>query len=81
MADAATIKPKFVPDEALKPRDDSGGISFEPYTQQWDDGGYVTGGAKAHLSASGGKGVDAEGGEESSMPRRRDAIRAKNRSE
>jgi hypothetical protein len=55
MADAATIKPKFVPDDSLLPRDNSGGIdkSSLEYTQKWDDGGRVTG-PKSHLSA--GKG-------------------------
>jgi hypothetical protein len=52
--DAAEISPKLVPDEDLLPRDNSGGIDFTPYTQQWDDSGKVTGGDKAHLSATGG---------------------------
>lgn len=50
---AAYIKPKFVPDEELLPRDDSGGPGFEAHTGEFGDGGRVTG-AKAHLSASGG---------------------------
>lgn len=54
MADAATIKPKLVPDTELLPRDNSGGRGFDPYTAEWDDGGRVTG-PKAHLSAKGGK--------------------------
>lgn len=53
MADAAGISPKFIPDDELLPRDDSGGMEFEPYTAMFGDGGRVTG-AKAHLSASGG---------------------------
>jgi hypothetical protein len=50
--DAAEISPKFVPTEALLPRDNSGGRGFDPYTAEFDDGGRVTG-AKAHLSAGG----------------------------
>lgn len=53
--DAATIKPKFVPDEELLARDDSGGPNFDPYTAEFGDGGFVEGGDKAHLSASGGR--------------------------
>jgi len=53
MSDAATIKPKFVPDDELLPRDNSGGIGFDPYTAEFGDGGKVTG-PKGHLSASGG---------------------------
>lgn len=55
--DAAEITPKFVPLEALRARDNSGGIDDKglDYTQDWDDGGRVTG-PKAHLSASGGGG-------------------------
>lgn len=53
-SDAAYIKPKLVPDYELLPRDDSGGPEFDPHTANFGDGGNVTG-AKAHLSASGGK--------------------------
>lgn len=63
-SDAAYIKPKFVPDAALLPRDDSGGYEWDPRTAEWDDGGKVTG-DKSYLSARGGKDVDEEGGEES----------------
>lgn len=49
--DAASIKPKFVPDDELRPRDNSGGIDWSGYSAQFGDGGYVTG-AKDHLSAS-----------------------------
>lgn len=69
--DAAYIKPKFVPDEALHGRDDSGGIDFDDnYTQQFGDGGKVTGGAKSYLSASGGSTPAFKGGEESNAKRR-----------
>lgn len=67
MADAATMKPKFIPDDALLPRDDSGGMEFEPYTMAWGDGGKVTG-AKAHLSVSGGKDDAMTKDEESDGP-------------
>lgn len=61
-SDAATIKPKFVPDYELQPRDDSGGPDYSPYTAEFGDGGFVQG-PKAHLSAHGGK-DDAEQGDE-----------------
>ncbi len=51
--DAAYIKPKLIPDDELRGRDNSGGIDFHPYTQEWDDGGIVTG-MKPHLSAEDG---------------------------
>lgn len=57
MADAAEIKPKFVPVDALMPRDNSGGRGFDPYTAEFDDGGRVTG-PKSYLSA--GKGSKKE---------------------
>lgn len=60
--DAAYIKPKFVPNNELLARDDSGGQDFTPYTGQFGDGGYVTGGDKSYLSASGG-GDAGEGGD------------------
>ena len=53
--DAAEITPKFVPADALLPRDNSGGLNFDPYNATWDDGGRVTG-PKSYLSASGGGG-------------------------
>lgn len=57
MADAVTMKPKFVPDAYLLGRDDSGGYEYQPYTAQWGDGGYTTG-QKDHLGG-GGTGSDA----------------------
>jgi hypothetical protein len=76
MADAATIKPKLIADYLLQGRDDSGGADFDPYTGQWDDGGYVFGGAKSHLSASGGSMPAKEGTERSDDVRTRSARRA-----
>lgn len=61
--DAAEITPKMIPDEALLPRDNSGGIDWDPHTGQWDDGGFVMGGAKSYLSASGGKEAKSMDGE------------------
>ena len=58
-SDAAYIKPRLMPDDALLPRDDGGGPGFMNYTQQWADGGKVTG-AKAHLSVSGGSDDEEE---------------------
>lgn len=52
-SDAADMKPRFVPDDDLQARDNSGGPGFESHTGQFGDGGRVTG-AKAHLSVSGG---------------------------
>lgn len=52
--DAATMKPRLIPDDELHGRDDSGGLYFDAYTQQFDDGGYVTGGNKPHLSVGSG---------------------------
>ena len=60
--DAATMKPKFIPDDELLPRDDSGGPNFESYTAMFGDGGRVTG-AKSHLSVSGGSEDRQEGDE------------------
>lgn len=59
--DAAEIKPKFVPTDALLPRDNSGGIDYTPHTAEWDDGGDVKG-SKSYLSAGGGGG--SAGGDE-----------------
>lgn len=67
--DAAEIRPKFIPDDELLPRDDSGGLGFDPYTAKFGDGGRVTG-AKAHLSASGG-GEDREEKDEIDRSERR----------
>lgn len=54
--DAAEIAPKFVPDDKLLPRDNSGGPDEEfHYTEQFGDGGKVTGGDKGHLSATSSK--------------------------
>jgi len=62
--DAADARPSFIPDYELLPRDDSGGPEWEPYTQEWGDGGYVTG-PKAHLSPGGtGRGGDRKRGDE-----------------
>lgn len=63
-SDAASIKPKLIPDYELQGRDDSGGPEFDPYTQSFGDGGRVTG-AKAHLSASGGSDDKMDGDEQS----------------
>lgn len=49
MADAVDMKPKFVPDDRLLPRDDSGGPDYDNHTGQWDEGGYVKGESKPHL--------------------------------
>jgi hypothetical protein len=55
MTDAAEIKPKFIPDDKLRTRDNSGGLGFDDnHSGEWDDGGYIFGGAKSHLSAGGG---------------------------
>lgn len=51
--DAAEIKPKFIPDMQLLPRDNSGGLDWEPRVQVWGDGGKPMG-QKSYLSASGG---------------------------
>lgn len=67
--DAAYIKPKFIPDDELLPRDDSGGPDWEPRTAMFGDGGDVTG-AKAHLSARGGEGDREEGDEIAKSERR-----------
>jgi hypothetical protein len=40
---AAWIKPVIVSDEAVWPRDDSGGPDFRPYAAEFSDGGYITG--------------------------------------
>ncbi len=75
--DAAYIKPKFVPSDALVGRDDSGGYDWsDNYTGQFGDGGKVTGGAKSYLSASGGSTPAFKGGEESDAPRKAAARRA-----
>lgn len=68
--DAAYIKPKLIPDDALLPRDDSGGFEFNPYTAEFGDGGRVTG-DKAHLSARGGSEEPEEEDEESREGRSR----------
>ena len=70
-SDASYIEPKLIPDDELLGRDDSGGPDWDPHTADWDDGGYVTGGAKAHLSARGGREASKEGDEESNKARRR----------
>ena len=55
MADAADMTPKFVPDDKLLPRDNSGGPGYEPRTAQMGDGGFVKGGDKSHLGPGKGK--------------------------
>ena len=69
-SDAAYIEPRLIPDYELLPRDDSGGPEWDPYTQQFGDGGYVTG-EKAHLSARGGKEAPELNDEESNKVRGR----------
>lgn len=66
--DAAYIKPKFVPNTNLMARDDSGGPDWDPYTQQFGDGGEIRG-DKPHLSASGGTADEIEGTEISDKKR------------
>lgn len=68
--DAAGIAPKMVPNTNLMARDDSGGPDYDPYTQQFGDGGNIQG-AKSHLSASGGKSDDITGTVISDKPRTR----------
>lgn len=60
--DAAGIAPKLVPNTNLMARDDSGGPDYDPYTQQFGDGGDIVG-AKPHLSVSGGKADKIQGTE------------------
>jgi len=60
--DAAEIAPKFVPDDQLLPRDDSGGLGWQPRTAKFGDGGNPMG-PKSYLSASGGGGDKEEGDE------------------
>jgi hypothetical protein len=55
MADAASIPPKFIPDEQLHGRDNSGGPGFTPHTADFGDGGYTTG-PKPHLGTGGDSG-------------------------
>jgi len=55
--DAADITPKFVPEDELLPRDNSGGLGFKPYNAKFGDGGRVTG-PKSALSAGGGSKKD-----------------------
>lgn len=59
-SDASYAEPRLIPDYELLPRDDSGGPEYQPYTQEWGDGGYVSG-WKAHLSAKGGSDDPEEG--------------------
>lgn len=55
--DAAEISPKFVPNDALRPRDNSGGRDMKSleHSTDWDEGGQIVG-SKSYLSAGGGKG-------------------------
>lgn len=55
--DAAYIKPRLIPDYQLMARDDSGGMEWDAYTQEFGDGGFVTG-QKKHLSVSGAEDDD-----------------------
>ena len=72
--DAATMRPRFIPDYELLGRDDSGGPQWQPYTQQFGDGGYVTG-QKAHLSVRGGADDEMSGDEQDSRVDTRNAGR------
>lgn len=67
---AAYVEPFLIPDYELLPRDDSGGPEWDPYTAEWGDGGYTTGGAKAHLSPRGGREQPKLNDEESNKARR-----------
>lgn len=77
--DASYIKPKLIPDYELLPRDDSGGPEWDPYTQEFGDGGHVTG-DKAHLSAKGGK-DDKENGDEQDEDHRRGSAKSVDKGE
>lgn len=68
--DAAGIAPKFVPNQNLMARDDSGGPDYDPHTGQFGDGGFVIG-EKPHLGVSGGSEDAMEGTEISDKPRTR----------
>lgn len=48
MKDAAEIKPKFVPTDALLPRDNSGGPDFKPKTAEF--GNHEKTGTKDYLT-------------------------------
>lgn len=54
--DATEVKPKFMPDDALTGRDQSGGPGFSVGRKNgmFGDGGDVMGGNKPHLTPSGG---------------------------
>lgn len=69
--DAAEMKPRLIPDYVLIPRDDSGGIDYQPYTAQFGDGGFVIQGDKAHLSVSGGTSPALDGDEQLSTGKAR----------
>lgn len=73
--DAAEMKPRLIPDFELLGRDDSGGPEYQPYTAQFGDGGFVTGGDKKHLSVSGGKTDEQEGTEQVSTAERRNRFK------
>ena len=60
--DAAEMKPRLIPDAELLPRDDSGGLGYQPRTAVWGDGGKPLG-AKAHLSVGGGSDDKVDGSE------------------
>src|SRR5277367_205553 len=71
--DAAETRPFLIPDYELLPRDDSGGPEWQPYTQEWGDGGYTTG-PKAHLSPRGGSKDPEDGDEQTSTGAERNRI-------
>jgi hypothetical protein len=74
-SDAAYMKPRLIDDDDLLPRDDSGGLGFNPYRAQWGDGGRVTG-AKAHLSVGDGS-PDTEKGDEAGEMKRSRGLRSR----
>ena len=80
-SDAAYIRPKLIPDYELLPRDDSGGPDFDPYTQEFGDGGFVQGQDEKHHLAATDDGQHAEEEDEPSHePRARAALAAEPRS-
>lgn len=57
--DAAYKTPNLIPDEALLPRDNSGGLEDDDYTQKFGDGGFTLGGG---ATGTGGKSGDGGSG-------------------
>lgn len=41
--DASDVKPYFVDDDNLRPRDNSGGPDYRPHSGDWGDGGKTVG--------------------------------------